>query len=171
MGDCTLAVHARRSLTGALGGQGEGLAGAERSQMTSRVVRAVYLVAAVTVLACERDSREPNVLTPPLHDGPCAEVYAAGLVVEVRDAITGEPAAHDSVGVIQDGTYRETLQIEASVDPLSALRLVGAWERTGVYSVVIRKEGYRDWSTTAVVEADTCHVHTVTLQAMLEGVS
>lgn len=101
----------------------------------------------------------------------CTEILLAGLVVEVRDAITGEPAAYGAVGEIRDGEYVETLLLEGGrsmIDPDTALRLVGALERAGEYAVVVRKEGYRDWSAQTVVEADECHVHPVRLQAALE---
>ena len=101
---------------------------------------------------------------------PCAEVFIAGLIVEVRDAATGEPAAFNARGEIRDLGYLEVLRLDLSGGqvPETALRLIGAWERPGVYSVVVRKDGYRDWSSEAVVDQGECNVRTVTLQAALE---
>lgn len=101
----------------------------------------------------------------------CTDILVAGLEVEVRDAVTGEPAAFGARGEIRDGSYVEMLQVEGfgTIDTATALMLVGAWERPGVYSVVVRKEGYRDWTVSGiVVEADACHVLRVVVQAALE---
>ena len=102
--------------------------------------------------------------------GPCVTIVIAGLIVEVRDAATGEPAAFNARGEIRDLGYFEVLQLELNgvQAPETALRLVGAWERPGVYSVVVRKDGYRDWSSEAVVDQGVCNVRPVTLQAALE---
>jgi len=147
------------------------VAGAERQDVMSRLSRALPILLGGIALSCLRSSPENQGISVPGSGIVCTEMFVAGLVVEVRDATTSEPAAFGAQGEIRDGSYVEMLQVEGggTVEPAVALRLVGAWERPGVYSVVVRKEGYRDWTTSGViVEANECHVLRVTLQAGLE---
>jgi 6,7-dimethyl-8-ribityllumazine synthase len=147
------------------------VAGAERQNVMSRLSRTLPVMLGVLALSCLRQSPENQNIPLPGSGVVCTDILVAGLVVEVRDATTSEPAAFGARGEIRDGSYVEMLQVEGggTVDPATALRLVGAWERPGVYSVVVRKEGYRDWTVSGVlVEADACHVLRVTLRAALE---
>src|SRR5262245_49460323 len=132
----------------------------------TRIARACLIVAALLVVSCtELRKRSDDDTPPPPRDGfLCTENLVLGVVLEVRDAVTGKPAAYGAVGEIRDGSYTETLSIQSvSSDPTQALWMSGAMERPGVYDVTVGKPGYLDWTGTAVVEADPCHVHTVTL--------
>lgn len=101
----------------------------------------------------------------------CTTEARAGIQVEVRDALSGEPAAQGAVGIAYDGAYADTLQLFPNVPPHLPLTLIGAVERPGVYTVVVRKSGYRDWIRAGVeVRHDGCHVITVKLEARLEPV-
>lgn len=147
------------------------MAGAERQDVMSRLSIALPIVFGVLGLSCISSPPEDQGMPVPGSGVVCTQMFVAGIVVEVRDATTTDPAAFGAQGEIRDGSYVEALEVEGggSVGPGVALRLTGAWERPGVYSVVVRKEGYRDWTTSGVlVEPDVCHVHGVTLQAALE---
>ena len=53
-------------------------------------------------------------------------------------------------------------------DSLTLLILRGAYERSGVYTVLVLKDGYAPWSRDEIeVREDACHVLTVELKAML----
>jgi hypothetical protein len=99
----------------------------------------------------------------PLYEA-CTAIFAYGLSIDVTDAVTGAPLEGVSAEV-RDGDF---------VDPYVSVfgsTVVGAGERAGVYTVVIRKEGYRDWTRSGiVVTADRCHVMGVHLDAALEPV-
>ena len=134
---------------------------------------ALFLVAALpfALAGCTQSASRDPESTPTPAPRLCTEILVAGLVVEVRDARTGLPAAYDASGTITDGAYKETLSVEGGMTttPDKALLLVGAWERPGIYDVVVEKPGYRAWSMSQVaVITDECHVLTVHLQADLE---
>jgi len=91
----------------------------------------------------------------------CTLEARPGIVVEVRDSLTGAPAASGALAIARDGLFADTLR---GLD----LRVAGAHERPGTYGVSVTKSGYRDWSGAGVrVTSGECHVHTVTLEARL----
>lgn len=105
-------------------------------------------------------------------DGPlsggriCSTEAKAGIQVDVRDAVTGNPAARGAVAIAADHSFVDTLRMWPGPDSLT---VVGAFERPGVYAVIITKEGYRDWvRLNVVVGKDECHVITVRITALLE---
>lgn len=99
-----------------------------------------------------------------LDPGACTTDVHPGIVVQVRDAATQEPAVSGATGVISDGSYTEELQSLS----VNLLELVGALERAGTYTVTIDKPGYQQWKQERVrVRDGRCHVQTVTLQANL----
>lgn len=86
--------------------------------------------------------------------------------VEVRDAVTGAPAALGATGSIRDGDVVHELQM---LDPSEALYLT-TYGGAGMYDVLIQKEGYRDWTRPRVQVRDRgCgQLETVRLEAQLE---
>jgi hypothetical protein len=104
----------------------------------------------------------------------CRGVISRAIEVEVRDARTGEPAAHGAVGIAQSGSYVDTLKVVgwmSTPSPESAVLLGGVEERPGVYSVQVEKAGYLPWQRSGIrAEQGVCGVITVQLQANLEPV-
>jgi hypothetical protein len=137
----------------------------------NRIARPSLVIAATLTVGCSQSERH-NDETPSTMPDPflCTENLVVGVVLEVRLAVTGEPAAYGATGVLRDRSYTEvlTVYVPGGDDPTQALRMTGAWERPRVYSVTVGKPGYLDWTGTAVVEADACHVHPVILQVMLQ---
>ena len=126
----------------------------------------------ITVLGCSHRSGENQERSPFASGMVCTDELRAGITVEVRDALTGTPAACGASGEARDGTYIAPLTDEGRCTeaPMTWAYLTGAWERAGVYTVAIRKPGYRDWvQEQVVVTADACHVQPVSLQANLES--
>jgi hypothetical protein len=96
--------------------------------------------------------------------GICTAQYVYGLNVEVRDALSHEPAAAGAMITASDGAYVDTLRVMP--DGLLAL---GAGERAGVYTLTIRKPGYQVWESIGIrVDRDRCHVHPVVLQVGIQ---
>lgn len=115
--------------------------------------RALLLLIAALFGACNSTSENPTA---------CTLEARAAINVEVRDSLTGQPAAAGATGVAAEGAYADTL------DAFSATSLAGAYERAGTYTVTVRKPGYREWRLTGVtVTSDACHVQPVQLQARL----
>ena len=135
-----------------------------------RVSLAVLL--ALIAAGCTAESRDPggaaNSRVPPIGI-VCTENLVASIVVDVRDGF-GNPAAYGATAEFRDGDFVYTVRGGSdALDPATAVRITGPYERAGLYTVTVRKPGYRDWvATDVLVQADECHVHTVVLQATLE---
>ena len=115
----------------------------------------------------------PIVLAIPVVTGACMEPgcddYAApGIVVNVRDAVTGQGLTQPLVAVAQEGAYVDTLGVV-----MSYVRYAGAYERVGTYRVEVHGEGYQLWERTSirVQMEDKCHVRPVVLDVRLTPTS
>ena len=118
------------------------------------------LSAAAFLLLSACDSMLPPIL--------CTKELRAGLVVNVFDAATGASAAENALALAIDGAFVDTLEVVYAGRAV-ATGFAGAYERAGRYDVVVRKEGYAEWTAREVrVTRDECHVQTVTLDALLE---
>ena len=97
----------------------------------------------------------------------CPAVAVPWIVVEVRDAATGAPAASGVVAHAQDGIFRFDL---TAVEAGSAeLLLYGLSHEVGTYRVTLTKEGYAPWQQEGVrLRRDDCDVRTVRLRADLQ---
>jgi hypothetical protein len=141
--------------------------------MTSSLKRLIVLAPACLALclACAQgasgDRTRPPKQTMIRSTVPCTLSVEPGLVIEVRDAKTGQPAACGAQATIRDGAYVETVADSCTGE---GLRLRGAFERSGTYDVQITKPGYKDWTRDAVVvrRGDDCHVGGVWVEADLE---
>lgn len=102
----------------------------------------------------------------------CPGVISRAIEVEVRDAESGQPAAHGAVGIAREGSFADTLQVVGWTSHPSAetaLVLGGVEERPGLYSVRVEKVGYQPWERSGVrAEKGVCGVVTARLQAQLE---
>ncbi len=98
--------------------------------------------------------------------GVCTTDFRFGIVVEVRDAVSGAPAADGARLIVRDGDYVET--VDAPPTPSSTF-LQAAGERVGRYDVTVQKPGYAEWTRTDVqVLRDGCHVTQIRLDAQLQ---
>ena len=98
--------------------------------------------------------------------------FRYGLNITVIDSATGSPPAEAAL-VAMSGPFvdsvgpRQPFQTVAN-GPL-VLILSTAGERPGVYAVVVRSAGYRDWTRSDIrVTADDCHVRPVSVVASLQ---
>jgi hypothetical protein len=99
--------------------------------------------------------------------GSCSTDFRYGIIVEVRDSVTGAAAAVDARLIVRDGTYADTSDQLPFTDPL-ILRAAG--ERGGRYDLTIQKAGYHEWTRAGVrVREDRCHVIPVRLEARLQA--
>jgi hypothetical protein len=89
----------------------------------------------------------------------CTDELRPNLVVEVREAVSGEPAARGATGVAEHPGSGEITDLFALAD---SLRLHGDWlrERAGRYTVAVQKPGFRTEYASATVDEDRCHVRT-----------
>lgn len=99
----------------------------------------------------------------------CTEELRHGINVEVRDAVSGAPAAAGARLTIREGDYVETMDGPAVPE---LVLLFGAGERAGSYTVTVQKAGYQEWTRRNVIVRDGgCHVLSVRLEARLQPVS
>jgi hypothetical protein len=98
--------------------------------------------------------------------GPvCTHEVRPGLMVEVRDSITGAPVAAGARVIARDGAFADTA-FTGSSEGVAGADL--AHERAGNYTVTVEQEEFAPWSRSDVyVTADKCHVHTVSLVVLL----
>jgi len=94
----------------------------------------------------------------------CTTELAAGIELEVRDAVTDLPIAEHAIGTLESGPFNEIMSVTGweSGDSASAYLLSGAHERPGIYQISLTVPGYESWSRSDIeVEAGICHVTTV----------
>jgi hypothetical protein len=123
---------------------------------------------ALTAIACDSGSSQPTTGGPSCLD----TLQTAGIVVDIRDARTSDPAALGATGTVEDGAYMENLVPFGTAAPGVLLSLAGAFNRAGTYDVQVHKSGYLDWSAPGVrVLEGACGVIPVPLTANLTRVN
>ena len=93
----------------------------------------------------------------------CTDELRFSVIVEVRDAATGSPAARGVTGESEHESGVVTEFTALSGD----LRLEGNWSRElpGNHTIIVRKPGHVTNIVHADVDADRCHVRTETVEA------
>ena len=118
-------------------------------------IRRISLSLALGISACGGDEDERNVA--------CTTDIKPALSIRVVDA-TGNAIAAGATATVTDGPFSQTVQNPTCDGCL----LSAANERVGVYSVVVSKAGYQDFTASnIVVTANRCHVNTVTVTALM----
>lgn len=99
----------------------------------------------------------------------CPQWILSPIVVEVRDAATGAPAAVGATGSIRSGSFVSELTLPWPNEDLELYSSGGP----GIYDVIVQKPGYRDWIRNDVrVTGGRCGVEkSVVLRANLERTS
>lgn len=96
----------------------------------------------------------------------CAAVRSIAIEVNVTDSITGLARADSATGLVQSGSYTDSLLPYGSTP-----NLLFAGDRLGTYSVTVSRPGYATWSRTgiAVTNRGACgNVLPVQLDAPLQ---
>jgi len=124
-----------------------------------RTPNVALLGATVLLAAC--DARPPLADEPPVF--ACTLEARAGVVVVVRDSVTGKGLAKSVSALLRSGSFVESLRF-AFDDSL----IGGAYERAGTYRVELSAPGYRDWAREGVqVPQGQCHVESARVVALL----
>ncbi|GJG85465.1 hypothetical protein tb265_06460 [Gemmatimonadetes bacterium T265] len=100
----------------------------------------------------------------------CTAVFAYGVVVEIRDSVSGAPLAAGARGAVHDGAYVDSLRPAEAVssDTTSLYSREAAGERAGTYAIEVVRSGYRTWTKSGVtVTRDACHVRPQRVRAAL----
>lgn len=130
--------------------------------MRTVVSYSVVMFLLLLIIGCEDNGTSGRI---------CTAEARVGIQVEIRDAMTRNPAAEGAKATVNDGSFIDTLRTLPVVPPQGSLTVYGVYERPGVYTVMITKPGYRDWvRSNVVVNKDECHVITAQIEALLEPV-
>jgi hypothetical protein len=123
--------------------------------LRSRLAAVIFSAAAVA--ACDFPST-----------GGCTLEFLYGVVVDVRDSVTGAPAAAGARLIVRDGAYADTSE-QLPSPYTDELILQAAGERGGIYDLTIQKPNYQEWTRRNVwVREGRCHVIPVRLGARLQ---
>lgn len=110
----------------------------------------VLTVLLITIISCsfEEDTADPVF---------CTEDARPALEIIVVSTTTGAIITDNVEVVAIDGDYKETLS-----NYQNSSTFLGAFERDGVYTIYISKDGYLDYTSVnpIIVERDICHVIT-----------
>jgi hypothetical protein len=97
----------------------------------------------------------------------CLAVSYPAFVLEIRDSLTNEGRAVESVATVVDGAFSDTLPLTGG-DGNDAWR-EGPTERGGVYDLTVTASGYQTWAMQNVtVHSGRCGVATVRLDVRLQ---
>ncbi len=94
----------------------------------------------------------------------CTEELRAGLEVIVKDAVDEMFLTEGVTVIATDNEYKETLE-----NFTGSNAFFGAFERKGTYIITASKKGYiTKTSKQVIVDEDTCHVITESVEILLE---
>ena len=98
--------------------------------------------------------------------GVCTTQLESNLIVEVRDAVSGEPAARGATGLAEYTSTHEFTELFSFFDDV---QLFGNWNReaAGLYVVHLQKPGFKTEHVSATVTEDRCHVRTARVPVRL----
>jgi hypothetical protein len=123
-------------------------------------LRLIGLPMVLGLLGCTHEVTSP----PPF--GFCSANFAFAVVIAVNDSITGASVADSARGVVQAGSYVDSLHL-AYPPPV----LVGGMQ-LGTYQVIVDRAGYHEWTRNGVLvsqRAGPCNtIQSVHLTALLQ---
>ena len=101
----------------------------------------------------------------------CSATDQPAIQLEVRDILTRAPVNDSVFATARDGAYFDTLRVSAAATNASAVTLVAASGRAGLYEVTVTRPGYRQWTRTGIrVTRGECGLDIPLLQAWLQPV-
>ena len=120
--------------------------------------RGLLVLTALAAVGC-------SLTNPP----SCTQEFAYAVNVSVRDSLSGELIASGAQMIARDGAYVDSMSVPSNRPDLDSFLLHAAGERSGIYTVTVRKLGYREWTRVNVqVDRDVCHVNAVKLTAVMQ---
>ena len=105
------------------------------------------------------------------HLGPetCDTGVEPAIDVVITDALTGAPLANDAVGLVEAGTFVDSLQPNRGDGSGQLISRATTRTPPGTYTVRVTHEGYEPWVVANVrVRAGSCGIETRLLTAELQ---
>lgn len=98
----------------------------------------------------------------------CDEQTYPAIELTVKNEV-GEYVCDSVTAVVFEGGFRDTLMEWRMNETGQVISLSGAFEREGIYSLIITSDVYETYTDTQiVVRADQCHVKTRKLSVVVE---
>ena len=95
----------------------------------------------------------------------CTASVEPSIIVEIRDSVTGAPAASGATLLARDAR----VSIPTEGKPYDDVSLQWGAEQAGTFHVTVQKPGYENWYREDVrVGRNRCHVETARLLARLQ---
>ena len=129
--------------------------------MTLGKSRARVLALLVAATSC-------GILAP--DDLVCLTIPVDGILIYVKDSATRAWAASGAHFTARSGDYVDSTTYPSRFPLGDSLPMRAASGQAGIFSVTVRKEGYRDWTRTGIwVGTNKCgEPRTVTVTALLQ---
>lgn len=123
---------------------------------TSNIVRVLLIAALVTFSGCDT------------FDSDCDTAAYPAIELVVKNE-AGEYVCDQVTAVVFEDNFRDTL-VESRINEAGQVILLsGAFEREGVYSLIITSDEYETYTDTQIVVRDgQCHVKTRELSVVVE---
>lgn len=97
----------------------------------------------------------------------CASVPQYAVTVEIRDSVSGLPAAYGTTVVLRDGAFVDSVNFTQGDSTRAAVVSLGG-SRPGRYSLAVTKPGYGRWERQSIVVLSTrCGVASVFVEVRL----
>jgi hypothetical protein len=103
-------------------------------------------------------------------DIECTDEARGSFAVVVRDSLTAAPISAGST-LSWTGASTGASSIAAGDTARNGGALSGPFEVPGRFQLRVTHAGYRDWTTTIQVPHDRCHVHGVSVTALMQRVA
>ena len=130
-------------------------------RLARRVCRSSIVTAGLLATGCAANSTGL---------GACTTEQRPGLLVNVIDSVTLQPPA-SAILIATADIFTDSIGPSVPYqDPSTgkkSLLFNAAYETWGTFSIVVRSSGYRDWTGSAAVTHDFCHVQTMAVTARL----
>ncbi len=123
-------------------------------------MKRLILILLVICTACNLDEQETS---DPVF---CTTEARPGLEITVKDAANTDTFLVSGITVIaKDNNYTETL-----ISLPDRGSFIGAYERTGTYTIMVSGDGYETYTSTIpiIVDKDICHVITESREIILQ---
>ena len=121
-----------------------------------RIILLMFCMPLLMASTCENSSDDNQIV--------CTLEAVAGLSVTVIDSQTNLPLVENVIVTAADGNYQENLELVPGLEYIFS----GAYERVGIYTLTVTKEGYQTYTSSPItVTRNVCHVITEQVQVVL----
>lgn len=123
---------------------------------TGNAIRLFLIAVCITICGCE------------IFGSMCDTAAYPAIELTVKNQ-AGEYVCDQVTAVVFEDNFRDTLMESGMNEAGQVILLSGAWEREGIYSLIITSDVYKTYTDTQIVVRDgQCHVKTKSLSVVVE---